>query len=128
MASLYSQATPQTAIAAIKAGLPFAAFEALAARLGVSASELAITISVSSRTLQRRKQEGAFQADESDRLYRIIRLTERATEVLGSNAEAWLTSPKRFLGGKTPLEFADTEVGAWELTQALGRLEHGVFL
>ncbi len=52
----------------------------------------------------------------------------RATEVLGPSAADWLTTPKRFLGGQTPLAFADTEPGAWEVMQALGRLEHGVFL
>jgi uncharacterized protein (DUF2384 family) len=31
------------------------------------------------------------------------------------------------LGGKTPLEYADTEPGAREVEDLLGRLEHGVF-
>jgi putative toxin-antitoxin system antitoxin component (TIGR02293 family) len=128
MASRFRHSSTRIDIAAIKAGLPFEAFEELAARLGVGASMLATTIRVSFRTLQRRKQAGAFRADESDRLYRIIRLTERASEVLGSSAEDWLTSPKQTLGGRTPLEFADTEVGAWETTPALRRLERGVFL
>lgn len=115
-------------IAAIKAGLPFTVFEDLAAELSVSTAELAQVIGVSPRTLQRRKQEGAFQADESDRLFRVVRLHERAAQVLGQEAASWLTTPKRFLGGETPLAFAGTEVGAWEIMQALGRLEHGVFL
>lgn len=115
-------------IAAIKAGLPYQVFEDLAAELGVSAGDLARTISVPARTLQRRKQDGVFPADESDRLFRALRLYERSKDVLGPNAAAWLTAPKRFLNGETPLAFADTEVGAWEVAQALGRLEHGVFL
>ena len=115
-------------IAAIKAGLPYGLFEDLAAELSVSTAELAQVIGVSPRTLQRRKQEGAFKADESDRLFRVVRLHERAAQVLGQEAASWLTTPKRFLGGETPLAFADTEVGAWEIMQALGRLEHGVFL
>lgn len=128
MATQAQPVTSQDAIAAIKAGLPYEAFEDLAASLGVGHSELARTISVSPRTLQRRKGEGRFQVDESDRLFRISRLMARATEVLGSSAADWLTTPKRFLGGQTPLAFADTEPGAWEVMQALGRLEHGVFL
>lgn len=128
MASQTFEVGAQGAIAAIKAGLPFELFEQLAERLGVSSSELAVIISVSPRTLQRRKHEGAFQVDESDRLFRIVRLLERATEVLGPSSTTWLTTPKRFLAGRTPLAFADTEAGAWEIMQALGRLEHGVFL
>ena len=128
MAHQFLRGNAQDSIAAIKAGLPYEVFEDLAAELDVSAGDLARTILVPARTLQRRKQDGAFQADESDRLFRVVRLYERATEVLGPGAAGWLTTPKRFLGGETPLAFADTEVGAWEVVQALGRLEHGVFL
>ncbi|MBW1797126.1 MAG: DUF2384 domain-containing protein, partial [Deltaproteobacteria bacterium] len=35
--------------------------------------------------------------------------------------------PARALGGKTPLEYADTEPGAQEVDELLGRIEHGVF-
>lgn len=115
-------------INAIKAGLPYQLFEDLAQELGVSPNVLARTIAVPLRTLQRRKREGLFKADESDRLFRIIRLSERVKEALGVGGATWLTEPKLFLGGQTPLDFADTEAGAWEIMQALGRLEHGVFL
>ncbi len=118
----------QERIEAIKAGLPYELFEELADRLDVSTTDLARVIGVPARTLQRRKAEGAFPQDESDRLFRIVRLLERANEVIGAEGPRWLVTPKRFLGGATPLDTADTEVGAWEVHQALGRLEHGVFL
>ena len=120
--------TSEEAIRRVKQGLPYGEFEELRAQLGVPASRLAAVIGVSERTLARRKKEGRFKPDESDRLLRIIRLYQRAVDVLGEDpATEWLTTPKRFLGGKTPLEFADTEIGAHEVDQALGRLEHGVF-
>lgn len=128
MASHLLQAGAKESIAAIKAGLPYATLEELAGQLGIPVGDLALIISVPPRTLQRRKQEGVFRADESDRLFRILRLSERAAEVLGPGGATWLTTPKRFLAGETPLAFADTEAGAWEIMQALGRLEHGVFL
>jgi len=116
-------------IESVKRGVGYDEFEELRVRLGVSASRLAAVIGVSERTLSRRKQEGRLQPDESDRLYRIVRLYRRAVEVLGERSGAlWLTTPKRFLGGKTPLEFADTEIGAYEIDQTLGRIEHGVFV
>ena len=118
----------EEAIRRVKQGLPYGEFEELRARLGVSSSTLGAVIGVSERTLARRKKEGRFKPDESDRLLRIVRLHQRAVEVLGEDAAAaWLTTPKRFLGDRTPLEFADTEIGAYEIDQALGRLEHGVF-
>ena len=42
-------------------------------------------------------------------------------------AERWLSSPRRALGGATPLELARTEDGAGEVEALIGRLEHGVF-
>lgn len=128
MADTLLEANARDRIQAIKAGLPFEVFEELAERLQVSHASLGRVIGVPPRTLQRRSQERVFQVDESDRLYRIVRLFGAAEETLGVSAADWLTSPKRFLGGETPLSFADTEAGAWEVMQALGRLEHGVFL
>jgi len=111
----------------VKQGVSFRKFEQLRTKLEVSTQALAAVVGISERTLARRKLEGRLRPDESDRLYRIVRLYQRAAEVLGDPAaRTWLTQPKRFLGGKTPLEFADTEIGAYEIDQALGRLEHGV--
>lgn len=122
------QSTPQQRIQAIKEGLPYQDFESLSQILGLSAAELAQIIGVPARTLQRRRQQGHFASDESDRLFRVLRLVERASEVLGDSGILWLKEAKRSLAGQSPLQFADTEAGAWEIHQMLGRLEHGVFL
>jgi putative toxin-antitoxin system antitoxin component (TIGR02293 family) len=128
MAYALLQTTPQKRIHAIKEGLAYSVFENLAAELNVGINELARIIGVPARTLQRRKKEGVFPSDESDRLFRLVRLVERSKEVLGDKGLSWLTTPKKFLNGQTPLAFSDTEAGAWEVNQSLGRLEHGVFL
>ena len=59
----------------------------------------------------------------------IAVLYDRAIEVLGDQerAEAWLKKPNKALGMKTPLQYAETEPGAREVENLLGRLEHGVF-
>lgn len=73
--------------------------------------------------------EGRLQTDESERLFRIAALYDRAIEVLGDpeRARAWFKEPKKALGMKTPLQYADTEPGAREVENLLGRLEYGVF-
>jgi putative toxin-antitoxin system antitoxin component (TIGR02293 family) len=60
---------------------------------------------------------------------RLARLFERAVEVLGSeqHAQKWFQSPVKGLGGKTPLEFADTEPGTQAVEAMLDRIEDGVF-
>ena len=116
-------------IASIKKGLPFSSFEKLRKLLGVAAKELAASLLIASRTLAHRRESGRLRPDESERLYRLAHLVRRATELMGSpeRARDWFTSPKRALGDATPLAFADTEPGAREVENLIGRLEHGVF-
>jgi putative toxin-antitoxin system antitoxin component (TIGR02293 family) len=42
-------------------------------------------------------------------------------------AREWFKAPNRALGNTTPFEYADTEPGAREVEDVLGRIEHGVF-
>ena len=113
----------------IKKGLPISAFEKIQKELDVSADTLASTINIATRTLARRKKEGRFHSDESERVLRIASLFDRALQVLHSQnrVQLWFKSPQKGLGGQTPLEYADTEPGAREVEDLLGRLEHGVF-
>lgn len=113
----------------LKVGLPVAAFEALRTQMGIPVKALANVTNIAQRTLNRRRRTGRLQTDESERLYRIAALFDRATEVLGNQlrARSWFAGPKPALGGRSPLEFADTEPGAREVEALLGRLEHGVF-
>ena len=113
----------------LKHGFPMSAFESLRSEMDVSAKILASVANIASRTLSRRKKEGRLQTDESERLFRIAALYDRAVEVLGNRerARAWFKGPKKALGGKTPLQYADTEPGAREVENLLGRLEYGVF-
>lgn len=116
-------------VATLKQGLSFEAFERLCAELEINQARLAEVCGIAPRTLARRKQEGRLQFSESERVYRVAALFDRATEVLGSTEEArrWFKASARSLGGVAPLEYADTEIGAREVEDLLGRLEHGVF-
>lgn len=116
-------------VRSIRHGLPMSAFVALKTELDVGDTVLARIVDISPRTLTRRKQEGRLQPAESDRLWRIGYLFERASKLLGGpeRAREWFKRPKKALGGKTPLEYTDTEPGAIEVEDLLGRLEHGVF-
>ena len=116
-------------IAQVRAGLPYAALEALRERLGLPLPDLATVTGIPLRTLARRRQTGRLDRLESERVLRIERLLALATEMLrdGERARDWLRAPKSALAGQSPLEVADTEVGAREVEQLIGRLRHGVF-
>jgi putative toxin-antitoxin system antitoxin component (TIGR02293 family) len=44
-----------------------------------------------------------------------------------AGAISWLAAPKKALGHETPLAYSRTELGAREVENLIGRLEHGVF-
>ncbi len=114
----------------IEAGVSFRNFEKFQRTVALPLGELALLIQVKPRTLTRRQAEGRFQRDESDRLLRASRLFQMAVDLFeGDTAAAriWVASSKKALGGKTPLEFARTEVGAGEVENLIGRLEYGVY-
>lgn len=118
------------AISQIKSGLPVKVFFALKDQINISAEELAQVVGIAPRTLLRRKRQGKLQKEESERVVRVQRLFEKAIEVFEDRAAAqsWFNSPQLALGGKGPLDYADTELGAREVENLLSRIEHGVFV
>ena len=120
---------PATLIAAVKAGLDVRVFTSLAGRLGVSEAHLARLAGIAPTTLGRRKRAGTLAPDESERVLRLAALLEHATRAFDDQADAaqWLRSANIALGGVSPLDLADTEFGAREVDDLLGRLEHGVY-
>ena len=116
-------------IARVREGLPLAEFQALLDLLGLSEQRLAGLLDMSRATLHRRKKTGQLDRAESDRLVRYARLFARAAAALGgpAGARSWLVAPAVAFQGESPLDFADTEIGAREVENLLGRLQHGVF-
>ena len=115
-------------VAIVRQGVKSDIYGWLRQALAVSDNRLSAIIRVSQRTIKRRLRDGRFHPDESERLMRVAKLTERAREVFGDleSAREWLKSPQFALGGEIPLEYADTEPGAQVVEDVLGRLEHGI--
>ena len=116
-------------IKVIEKGLPVSTFTKIGNYLGLPDKELAKVIRVPKSTLALRKKKGKFTFEESERLYRVQRLFSKAIDVFGDLDEArkWLKEKAYGLGDVSPLEFAKTEIGAREVEDLLGRIEHGVF-
>jgi len=91
--------------------------------------QLATKLCISRSTLQRRKAAGRLSPEESDKVVRLSRLLEHATNVFGDveKARTWMKFPQRALGGAVPLDYAETEVGAREVDNLLGRIDYGVY-
>lgn len=111
-------------------GFSFDAMRALETRSGIALSEIASLIGLPPRTFARRKASGRLTSDESEKLLRISAVFEQAVDLFeGDRAGAlkWLTTRKKSLENETPLEYSRTELGAREVENLIGRLEHGVF-
>jgi len=115
--------------ATILKGLPYASLEALASRLHIARKDVVALLRVPPRTLARRKRARRFDADESDRLFRIWRIAAQAEQVLGSREKAsvWLRQANRALGGAVPLRQLDTDPGVRQVEDVLLRIAHGVY-
>jgi putative toxin-antitoxin system antitoxin component (TIGR02293 family) len=94
---------------------------------GLTLKEVAGALDLSPRSLQRRRSTGRLAPFESDRLYRLARIMAVANEYLGGaeRARRWLKRPNRALGGLAPLTAIDTELGARQVENLLGRIAYG---
>jgi putative toxin-antitoxin system antitoxin component (TIGR02293 family) len=112
----------------IKQGLPYRSLESVRERLRLSVSEAAGVLHMPARTLARRRQARRLDPDESDRLYRVARVAAHAVWVFGAEDKAarWLGRPNRALNGELPIRLLDTDVGARQVEDILGRIEHGI--
>jgi putative toxin-antitoxin system antitoxin component (TIGR02293 family) len=117
-----------TVIARLKGGLAFRELEELRDLLDLPMDRLAAHLGISRATLHRRKVAGRLDTGESDRIFRYARLLGLAVSTMESlgAARAWLAAPQVGLGGESPLAYAETEVGAREVEDLLGRIEYGV--
>lgn len=113
----------------IRDGLPFAEFRTLLELLAIPEEDLGRLLGISPATLNRRKKARQLGTPESERIVRFARLFGIAMEVLGTEdaAREWLKTPNPGTAHESPLSYADTEFGAREVENLLGRLDHGVF-
>jgi len=120
---------PTDLIRQIQKGLRFSELKTLQNSLDLPFEQLAAKLCISRSTLHRRKAAGRLSPDESDKVMRLSRLVDHAAKVFGDveKARAWLKFPQVGLGGAVPLDYAQTEVGAREVDDLLGRIDYGVY-
>lgn len=113
----------------VSEGFSYRVLENLRENVDLSTSEMADLVQINSRTLSRRKQEGRLHTDESDRVLRLSRVYGKALGLFDGDlvkARHWLSTPKVALGGESPLDYSRVDVGAQEVVDLIGRIEHGV--
>lgn len=114
----------------VQQGLPYSVLDHFRRNTGASWDQLAHVLAIPQRTLTRRRQQGRFLPEESDRILRAARIYAKAIEVFEGDVEGgwqWLSRPQTGLGGGVPIDLARTDLGAREVENLLEALEHGVF-
>ncbi|HEY6375390.1 MAG TPA: antitoxin Xre/MbcA/ParS toxin-binding domain-containing protein [Edaphobacter sp.] len=112
---------------AIRAGFRQEAVRYVASASGQTLKEMSAYLRVSYRSVMRRNNQVHLASTESDRLFRLVRIMVLAEHYIGDRGKAmgWLRYPNQALGGSTPLELLDTELGAREVEDVLGRIAYG---
>jgi putative toxin-antitoxin system antitoxin component (TIGR02293 family) len=112
----------------VREGVTWEAYRGAMDGLGLTDQAAAGVLHIPPRTLARR-QGGRLDAQESERLLRLMRLVAQATEVLGTREKAmrWLGLPNRALGDAAPQSLLDTDIGTQAAEAVLTRLAFGVF-
>ena len=113
----------------LREGFPMAEFRLLQELLRISEEELGRLLGISPATLHRRKKSGHLETPESERIVRFSRLFGLTMEVFQAKdaTREWLKTENPGTASESPLSYADTEFGAREVENLLGRIDHGVF-
>ncbi len=113
-------------------GFPVTVIEKLAGELQLSQQALLKVVRIAPATLGRRRKSlsGRLSAEESDRVYRVAEAYRGSLQLFEGDVDAarrWLSEPAKALGGVSPFQHLDTEAGAGQVRDLIGRLEHGVY-
>ncbi len=114
-----------------RTGLKVSAFDVLIKELAIQRNDGLRLVGMSAKTLERRVKTNHLNTDESDRIYRVASVFEAAIRLFMGDeelAKKWLKEPSKALSGDTPLDRLDTEAGADEVKDLIGKLEHGVIV
>ena len=121
--------TPLEAVKLVKSGLSFSTIGRLQRTSGLTRERIKQVTRISEGSLARRKATGRLSLAESEGLLRLSRVFERATSLYDGDqrgAVQWLETPIPTLDNQRPLDLAQTEPGAREVEDLIGRIEHGI--
>ncbi len=96
--------------------------------LGLTIADVSRVLGAGERTVIRKEQDQSpLSATEADRAYRLARVADLATDLIGDaqKAKSWLRTPSAYLGGVTPVSMLDTEVGTDVVVESLYAIAYG---
>ena len=118
-------------VQAIRKGLPYRIFNQIKSFTPFSDSDWAAYLDLSTKTLQRYRDEVDFyfKPIHSEKIIELAEVTNFGMEVFGSSEKfySWLNSPSYALNGLKPSELIKDSYGKEMVMAELNRIEHGIF-
>ncbi|MGD0628369.1 MAG: antitoxin Xre-like helix-turn-helix domain-containing protein [Terracidiphilus sp.] len=113
----------------IERGVPISSLEEFSAYSGITLKDL-MEVVIPPRTLKHRRQrQEPLSIEESDRLFRVVRMYELAVKVYGDREDGreWLIGSKQRFDQRTALSMLRTEAGEQAVEEFLYQIDEGVF-
>jgi putative toxin-antitoxin system antitoxin component (TIGR02293 family) len=113
----------------IENGIPLSALEEFSAYSRIALKDL-LEVVIPARTLKHRRQrQEPLSMEESDRLFRVVRMYELAVKVYGDREDGreWLVGKKHRFDERTALSMLRTEAGEQAVEEILYQIDEGVF-
>jgi len=115
---------------AVDNGLPTDSLDRVKRKLRLSDAEVGHALGISLKTIHRLRKDPDrhLSSQASDRLYRLARIYQLASDVLEDPeaAREWLRSPQIGLDNRVPMDLMTSEAGSREVEALLIRIEYGV--
>lgn len=112
-------------------GAPWSVVEALKACLTWSDASLARFLRISEKTLQRnRLAEKTLSPDAAEKIIDLAQVLGEGLDTFGEGRRflSWLTKPSPWFDNETPESFLFDQLGRRLVRDAIGRIEHGIFV
>ncbi|NQY73729.1 MAG: DUF2384 domain-containing protein [Candidatus Margulisbacteria bacterium] len=118
-------------ISLIKKGLPIKTVEMLTDELAIPQYTTLQILDLPNTTFDtKKKREENLPPKSSSAAYRLYDTFMKAVALFDNNkdaARAWFSTKHAALSNHSPLEYCETEIGAKEVEQLIGRIKEGVF-
>lgn len=114
----------------VRTGLPSGSFKKIVNAFSLPQDEVADALGIPLRTITRRITQTKLSPNESEKVVRLARLFAIAMEVFAEKhltVSKWFLRPNRSLGGEAPMKLLDSDMGARQVEDILGRIKEGVF-
>lgn len=114
---------------AVRKGISYKSFDKLAKRVPFLAKEWARFLNISTKTLERHKEEQRdFKPVQGEKIVLIYQLISYGYEVFEDwdNFFYWIKEKNIALGNEKPMDLFDTNIGIDIVKKELGRIEQGI--